>query len=76
MSIDNFGDEPVIILEDHLGSTLAGEVDKLPQVVAAFEDLRANPTKLDKLHQVLTAEIAQRQDQQKAGHEGIRRGDV
>lgn len=53
-------DEPVIAVDDHFGSGLAVELDPLPHVEAALADLRANPTKVDKLHGVVADEMSRR----------------
>lgn len=46
-NVDNFGsgDEPVITVEDHFGSGLAVELDKLPHVEAALAELRTSQPK-------------------------------
>lgn len=61
-NVDNFGsgDEPVIVVEDHFGSGLAVELDKLPHVEAALAELRTSTPKLDQLHQQLSDEMARR----------------
>lgn len=54
------GVDSMIVFEDHFGSGLAVEIDKLPHVEAALKGLRANPSKVGELHQKLVVEMARR----------------
>lgn len=51
-NVENFRDGTrVIVIEDHFGSDLAVELDRLPHVKAAVEGLRVNAARRDELHQ-------------------------
>lgn len=49
-----------VIVEDHFGSGLGGELDWSSQVVAALDGLARNPAKLEKLGRMLSIELSRR----------------
>lgn len=60
MGMANEQHQQMIVVEDHFGSALAVELDRLPHVEAALEEFRTNTAKLDELGQGLSGDLSRR----------------